>query len=254
MICICNYGIVQLEYFKKQLNEFSNIKNYNIELFVQSTVDNSELYKNCPLTIHETLYSDIKFDLSRKHREIIVDNKDKFDYFIYTENDILLTQDNVDYLIEYSKKFSDTYYVPVLLRYEKLDDITYLIDSDPCHSWCFPGHEGKTINKYVDHNGEMVYVPTNPHQACFFLSKKNIELLLEKNLFSGSVDRIHPAWGVLETMASNVYMMNVLEKFIPIDSFEKCLIRHISNRITDGGSCKFEKTQFLNNVLARKMV
>ncbi len=136
LVVITNYGTSQLQYLKRLLEEYNKFKKYQIKVILVNT----EYIKNLNylnLDIKQELFDkSVKLWLTHKHKKFMYENRDKFDIFIYSENDMLITEHHLDLFLKHSENLKETNYVPGFLRYElkKNDNSKYLIDCHPIHA------------------------------------------------------------------------------------------------------------------------
>ena len=151
-----------------------------------------------------------------------------FDYYIYCEDDVLITKENFETFVNVQKNLPPPY-VCGFLRYELKDgdDYKYLIDCHPAHS-CHRGGGKKIIKDNYTINGKSYFEPYNIHQGSHILANYVLEAVsLGKNSYFKKES--HYA-GVLEGAASDVYLDCGLIKVIPRDDVSKLLTHHLPNK------------------------
>lgn len=245
LVTIANYGINQEKELKKVLSEFNSFQKYEIRIILLTTHKlNLGNYKK--LKINQEIYPlSIKKNLPKQSLKYILKNKKKYDLFIYTENDMLLTEKTIDYFLEYSKKLKKTKFIPGFIRYELNSNkevlLVDLYPEDIINKYLFlkliwklfprvfnklqKRYQKKMIiGKIKEVKGIKYFEPQNMHQGSFVLTSKHLEILTKKKI------KMKKYCGPLETFASFPYHKNKFIKIIPIKDFEKSLIHHLPNK------------------------
>lgn len=136
LVIITNYGNSQFNCLKRILQEYNKFKKYKLKVILANTEYIKDLnYPN--LEIQQELFDpSVKLWLTHKHKKIMYENKDNYDIFIYSENDMLITEKHLDLFLKHSKNLEGTNYIPGFLRYElkKNDSTKYIIDCHPIHA------------------------------------------------------------------------------------------------------------------------
>ena len=118
--------------------------------------------------------------LSQEFKPTFYENRGKFDYYIYYEDDVLMTKEVFNTFVSIQDTLSLPY-VCGFLRYElkEGEDYKYLIDNHPKHS-CHRG--GKTIIK-SNHiiNGEPYLEVYNIHHGGHVLTKEALDYITRNN-------------------------------------------------------------------------
>ncbi|MFW9882517.1 MAG: hypothetical protein ACFFG0_56365 [Candidatus Thorarchaeota archaeon] len=249
LVVISNYGTKQLPYLKGVLQEYNNFKKYKIKIILLTTEYIKNLnYPN--LAIKQEIFDkSLGLWLTHKHKKYIFENKNYFDIFIYSENDIPINEDNLDIFRKHSENLKNTNLILGFLRYEQKNK--YLID-------CHPRHTASRIRfyslikpflsflpfsivkKYKLHpivrkfnikiNNHNYFEVQNVHQGSYVLAKEHLKKVLDSgNYFN---EKINYA-GIREGAASNVYIMCGLTKVISIEDLENSLIHHLPDSYID---------------------
>jgi hypothetical protein len=205
-ICISSYGSGQLEYLNKVVQEFNSYKKHQVDIMVYTTV---------PVSFAHKLYnSSIGTMLTFACRQDMANAINDYDLFIYNENDMLITEDNIDAFLEHSATLDDKF-VSGFLRYEYKDEKKILTDLNP--------HWGNELGKIVSPE---LFKPNNRHQGCWVLLKKDLITCIESKQFLESTRKN------LEDGASDPYSWCGLTKVLPRDIklCERLMIHHLPNK------------------------
>ncbi len=194
-VCIANYGTHQLWCLEKMLEEFSKFKKYNLCI--------TEYTTERPNRPHHWFSTSVGMDLPFKCRKHMADEIDNFDLFLYNENDHLITEDNVDALLEHTA----TLKMPQcsgFYRYEiNPEGKEILLDPNPL--W------GKVINKNYENNFSL----NNNHQGCYLLTREQLKFCINSGEYL--VKPHGGPYGYLEQGATDPYNRCGLEKVFPKD-------------------------------------
>ena len=145
LVSICDFGgRPTLESVKKCFD----YENFTTRIF--STVDGDFVY---PPSIGE--------DLPFQHRELFAKEIDKYDFFIFTENDIFYPKETIEFVLKNNNIFGED--LPIgLIREEEGHFIDF-------------GALMHAPRKAIKINEDYFYCP-NDHQASYFLTKNQLKL------------------------------------------------------------------------------
>lgn len=209
-VCISNYGGTQLEYMYRSIDAFKNYKKYQVDVIVYTTV---------PLDIpHVLVEKGIGKSLPFSPRKEMAESINDYDIFIYNENDMLITEDNIDAFLEHSKTLNDGE-VSGFIRHEyntRFEKI--LLDLNP--------HWGGLIKNKTKTSFEV----HNVHQGCWILLKADFIRCISSGGFSFNPH--DGPYGMLEQGASDPYTQCGLKKVFPLEYnlCERLLIHHMPNK------------------------
>jgi hypothetical protein len=208
-VAIANFGTKQLEHTHRVIQEFNSFKKHSVDLMVYTTV---------PVDYAHRLYPEsIGTHLPFMCREDMAAAANDYDLFIYNENDMLITENNIDAFVEHSSKLKDGT-VSGYIRYEILSGAKILLDPNP--------HWGAIISKKTETSFEM----HNKHQGCWVLLQKDFKTAINSGKF---LCKPHNGpYGFLEQGASDPYTQCNLSKVFPLDYdlCERLLIHHLPNK------------------------
>jgi hypothetical protein len=215
LVCIASYGNANRDHLIRIIDTYMNFKKYDVHIHVDSTSPIEK--KNVS---NDVCRLDIEKGLVYEHRAYMHKRIDEFDLFVFTEDDMLITEDNIDCFLESQKNLSPAKVIG-FIRYEKIenDPESYLIDiSIPTVPFI-----GRDINYFV---------PANVHQGCYALTKEQLKLCINsgKYLISPHSARTpYVNYGILECGSSDIYLNCGLTKNIPND-FTRLLIHHLTDK------------------------
>lgn len=239
---IVNYGEEQLSYLKQMVVSLKNFKNYEVSIIVNSNitfnikgVDKVELFelednRNLPLTCRKTIW----------------ENRDNYDLFFYSENDLSIKEDHFDRFLIYTNILPKNR-IAGLIRYEEDQGKKVYPDYHAEFDWDY-----KSVEKYGDKTFSHF---TNLHQASFILTKDQLmrvgrrfkfwSLVKDKIPLTYRVKEKVRHWLSLKTkkyyiydvickVCTDIYKHGGMKKVICISEFEDSLIHHMSDVYANG--------------------
>ncbi len=247
LVCISNYGDKNLNYLRSVLSEYYKMS-YEIDIIIDSTIkfDISDFTDklNIKIILHDEL---IKGRLVFEHRKTMIANLNKYDLFIYSENDILITETNISTFFKITKNLPKKF-ITGFLRYEKNTQTSkgYLIDAHPD----FPFIRKKKIVI----NNKRYFQLYNLHSGCFIVINKQLQKAINSKGFSTNFHTkfFHrEGYGGLESGATDIYTQcGFKHKILPFsDDLDDLIIHHLPNKyINLDGFIKKERYITLNDL------
>ena len=223
---------------KKKLKELSFYYNNffklskKTEVFVHTNKKIKNFKKNLNFIFHDITNED-PYKLTWKCRSLMEEQKNKFDYFIYCEDDTIFTKQNFNYWLKYKGLYKKNYNIG-FLRTEVSPKTKELWSTD----------QFGPLNKYVLINkAKFIVLDTNPYYAMWIYDKNEFKLFVKSKFWNLN------NWSGLNPFATNVKILGTREKsavgwhalnmdkykatIIPLkNNFvrKECLIIHRSNK------------------------
>lgn len=210
---ISNYGDQQLAYLSEVIREFHSYRHHTVDITVYSTVPVEYPHKVFDASIGHALPFTCREDMAAAIND--------YDLFLYDENDMLITEENILAFLECQARLP-AHQICGFYRYELNNGVKLLLDLNPF--W----------GKLVVNVGEGVFTVVNQHQGCWLLTRAQLKHCVESGNFL--VPPHERPYGMLEMGASDPYLMCGLEKVLPTDLslLEKLQIRHLPLKYTTG--------------------
>jgi len=197
-----------------------------------------QAYRAMPFDVHLVVLSDQPKDLGSDaevrvgaptpdpwslpfaHKQIFADRINEFDLFIYSEDDVLITEHNVKAFVEVTENLRDDEIVGFLRSEEGPDGTLYCPEAHGQFHWV-PGSLRRR-----GHNALAVF--TSEHSACYILTRRQ----LQKAIDSGGylVPPHSERYDLLVTAATDPYVQCGLTKLICLDRFDDFILPHLPNR------------------------
>lgn len=217
----------KLKKLSKIYNSFFTLsKNTHIYIHTNKKIKN---YKKNLFFIYHNIVNQDPFKLSWKYRSIMEKQKNDYDYFIYSEDDILFNLTNFKYWLKYKKFIENNNFNIGFLRTEKSDLDNTLWSPD----------QFEKSNEYIILNKKKFLVLKNPYCAMWIYDKAEFSNFIKSkfwdlrkwrgvNSFTRLYDREKAAigWNGLNMRRYNATVIPLVNDKI-IDS---CLINHTSNK------------------------
>lgn len=223
---LVNYGTEQLNYLQQVVTELKSFKKYNITVVVHS---------NIPLDEIEGIDQTIVLELDNYQllpmtcRQMIDQNADNFDLFIWSENDHLWKEHHVDRYLEYIKILPENR-IAGLIQYEEDHTGRYYPAYHAHYDWDY-----KSVEEF---GGKKFAHFTNVHQASFILTKEQLAKIRAEKDFTQFFSNDH--YSVKCKTNTDIYQYAGMKKVICISDFEDNLIHHLPNIYINGGPGEVE--------------
>lgn len=258
---IVNYGDEQIEYLNRMIFEFKNFVKYDVTVIVNSNIhiDNELIDKLNVLELED--YQLLPLTCKKE----IWENRNLFDYFIFSENDHLFLEKHIDKFIEYTQILPKNR-IAGLIQYEEDNTGKYYPGYHHDFDWDFDSIEVYDVKVFAHFN--------NLHQASFIINKEQlfrcnkihdftklvhdldgkITLFIKKiikKLFKKDFIKKNK-YSVKCKVNTDVYQFCNMKKLICISEFNDNLIHHMPNLYIKGekGRNKFrsDSTRMENSI------
>jgi 2-polyprenyl-3-methyl-5-hydroxy-6-metoxy-1,4-benzoquinol methylase len=219
LVALASYGTSNDRYLKRVIHEYQSMP-FDIDIVVISNIEK----RPAPgVECLAGLPNKNPWSLPFAHKKLFVEHADKYDLFIYSEDDILITQENLRALLDVTAALQQDE-IAGFLRIEKgtNGDENYPDIHDFFH-W---------DSTSVRSRGQYTLAHfTNEHAACYVLTKAQ----LKKAIGSGGflVEPHEKKYDLLCTAATDPYTQCGLKKLIPFSHLDAFTVHHLSNKYVD---------------------
>lgn len=216
LVAIANYGTKNDKYVKMLIEEYRSMTKYNVDIVVLSNIS-----KNLGPEVEVIVGLPIKdpWSLPFGHKQLFAERMRKYDLFIYSEDDTLITERNIDAFYKVSQILPDEF-IAGFIRYEISKEGNKYYSTIHAHYHWDPN----TVIKIGEH---VFAYYTNEHSACFILTQKQ----LNKAISSGGF-LLPPRKGrydMLVTAATDPYTECGMKKLICISHMYDFCLHHLPN-------------------------
>jgi len=159
LVAIANYGMKNVQYANLLINEYRSMP-FDIDIFILSETPKDY---GQDVTVLVGLPSKDPWSLPFGHKKLFTENIDRYDVFIYTEDDTLICKENILAFLKASAAIEDDL-LPGFIRYELYPNgkKNYPDIHGPYH-W---------IPNSIAKSGEYIYAKfSNDHSACYILTQ-----------------------------------------------------------------------------------
>jgi hypothetical protein len=216
---LVNYGTEQVNYLKKVVKELKLFNKYNVTIIVNSNVN---------LSIDEIDYVNIiKLDdyqlLPLTCRNVIWENRNNYDLFIYGENDHLFKEIHIDNFLKYTKILPENR-IAGLIQYEENHTGKYYPAYHANYDWDYDSVEEYDELKFAHFS--------NLHQATFIINAEHLYKIGKQFDFTKFFGKSN--YSKKCKVNTDIYQFCGMKKVICISEFEENLIHHLPNLYING--------------------
>ena len=218
----------RINFLRKIIDCYKKIsKNLDIFIHINKKLPNKYKINDVNYILHNLSLEDPHF-LSWKSRKLIYEQKDIYDVFIYSEDDILFTKNNFDYWINFKDICITNNFNLGFIRVEKNNNKIYSIDVTT------------QLNKYlIINNNRFIVNDINPYCAFWIYDRQELNKFINSNIWNFNW-RNEFTYGVREMSAigwHGLKMTRYKDTLIPLVKNNKkkyivnlhSLIHHLTN-------------------------
>jgi hypothetical protein len=167
-----NY-LSRINFLRKIIDCYKRIsKNLDIFIHINKKLHNKHQIKDVNYILHNLSLEDPHL-LSWKSRKLIYEQKDIYDVFIYSEDDILFTKKNFDYWIKFKDICIKNNFNLGFIRAEKNNNKIYSIDVTT------------KLNKYlIINNNRFIVNDINPYCALWIYDRQELNKFIKSNIWN----------------------------------------------------------------------
>lgn len=215
LVGITSYGTKNDRYLSVLIEEYRSMK-YEIDIVVFSNIPRT-LDKKVEVIVG--LPSENPWSLPFAHKRVFAERVDDYDLFIYTENDILIRESNIEAFLNVSNILPEDK-IAGFMRYEK-DSINQKNYVDVHGNFHWKPKSVKIIGDYTFAHF------TNEHSACYLLTREQ----LKKSILSGGYvsQPYEGKYDLMCTAATDPYTRCGFTKLICISHFKDFELHHLSD-------------------------
>lgn len=215
LVVIVSHGRKNDKYLYELVREYQSMS-FQVDITILSNI-RKKVPRNTKLVIVSQLKN--PWSLPFKHKEIFTENVNNYEVFIYTEDDVLINERNIEKYIKINEILPENE-VPGFLRYE--------IDENN-RKYCSTIHSQFfwDIDSIKSINGYTFAFFNNEHSACFIVTQKQLKDSIKKGNFY--IDPYEERYDMLCSAATDMYTRCGLKKMICISHIDNFLLHHLPN-------------------------
>lgn len=216
LVAIASYGTKNDQYLLKVLAEYRSFS-FPIDIVILSNVK-----KGVPPGIELIVGLPDKdpWSLPFGHKRLFAERKDNYDLFIYSEDDILITEANVRRFLEDTKVLAEDE-ISGFLRIEINEDgDRFFCDVHSSFRW-----DPKLTRKRANQTFGFF---SNEHSACYLLTRAQLQKAIDSGNFL--VPPHEGRYDLLCSAATDPYSQCGFRKLINVTHIDQASVHHLSNR------------------------
>jgi hypothetical protein len=235
LVVIANYGLEQIQYLKQIVQEFQS---YPMEVDI---IVNTDVYVDIEGIKNNVLKLENTYQYPLSCWRTILEHKDKYDLYIFNENDILIKYQTIDFWLECTKSLPiDCITGFIRIELDELCDLSYPenVQFPDMHQMNNPWvWDSESV--FV-HNGVSYAQFTNIHQGCFVLNNEHLNYVTSKIDMNDLDTKYTQNYGIQERANADIFAL-FRKKIIPISHFDKIWIHHLPNRFAKLGPTHWQR-------------
>lgn len=219
LVAIASHGHSNDRYLEQLIHEYRSMK-FDIDIVVLSNL-NKQVGSGVEVVVGVPTKD--PWSLPFAHKRIFAERVNDYDLFVYSEDDILVTQENIDAFLRACSVLPETE-IPGFLRIEKAPDgTTYYPEVHHRFHW-----DPASVRR----RGEFAFAFfTNEHAACYMLTRAQLCRVLDSGGFL--VGPHQESYDLLCTAATDPYTQCGLKKVICISQLDQFTVHHLPNKYLD---------------------
>jgi 2-polyprenyl-3-methyl-5-hydroxy-6-metoxy-1,4-benzoquinol methylase len=219
LVAINSYGDGHSDYLSRLISEYSSMP-FQTHIVVLSNVP-----KDLGPTVEVIVGLPTKnpWSLPFGHKRIFADRVNDYDLFIYTEDDILITQRNIRAFLQISPVLRDNEVAGFFRKEVGSDGVLHFPEAHGPFRW--NPQSVRSLGEYT------VAFFTNEHAACYILTQRQLSTAIASGRFL--VAPHEGRYDMLCSAATDPYTQCGLKKLIAISHFDDFLVHHIPNKYVD---------------------
>lgn len=236
LVAISSYGLSQDQYLMRVVKEYQSMS-LDLDIVVMSNIPR-EVAPGIEVIVGLPDPKD-GWSLVYAHKPVFAERLEKYDLFIHTENDILITEKHIQDFLRMSAAVNRDE-IPGFLRYEvgPAGEVNFP-DIHVSFHW-----DGRSVVKRGPHT--LAYL-TNEQAACYLLTQDHLRRAIASG---GYVVPPHLGkYGVCESAATDPYTQCGFKKLICISEVDDFLVHHMSNKYVKKLGIERPEFQTLVNTL-----
>lgn len=259
LVTIISYGTNQWELLERVLSEYHKMQ-HNVDVVLDLTENREEGWPD-PVMKTRQFDTDLGHRINFQHRSYMADREGEYDLYIFSEDDILITENNINaYVSESNRIPADE--ITGFIRFERSnsDNHYHLID---CHPQRRPMHPVDKHGRYriIQQPEKTIqekeyFQLLNLHQGCWILTDDQFSRATDHEAYHRDPGKLryrphrtpgstkdHPAWwrmaqtyGPLEAACTDIYTdCGFNHKVLPRENIGDFLVHHLSDVYVESG-------------------
>jgi 2-polyprenyl-3-methyl-5-hydroxy-6-metoxy-1,4-benzoquinol methylase len=238
LVAIANYGAKNDQYLRRLLEEYRSMS-HDVHVVVLSNMPKN-LAAGVELVVETPRGDPWSFPFA--HKKILAERRNHYDLFIYSEDDTLITQRNVDAFLRVTDVLPEDEVAGFMRSERGPEGTTYL---STVHG---PYHWEPTS---VVCRGQYLFAHfTNDHSASYMITRRQLDRAIDSGRFL--VGPHQENYDLLVTAATDPYTQCGFRKMICISHISDFVLPHLPDRYV--GKLGLESNEFLRQIEALQAI
>lgn len=215
-MAIASYGTRNDSYLARLLEEYQSMS-FDVDVVVLSNIS-----KATPPGVELLVGLPTKnpWSLPFGHQKLFAEQIENYDLFVYSEDDTLITERNIEAFCEVNASLPDTEIVG-FFRFER--DEAGNVNYPEIHGHYHWDHQSvRSRGRYI-----LAHF-TNEHSACYIVTRKQLSFAISSGGFL--VEPHEGAYDMLCAAATDIYTQCGLQRLICISHIDAFLVHHLPNK------------------------
>ncbi len=216
LVAITHFGTKNEIYLEKLLGEYRSMKRYEVDIVVLSNIPRTY---DVDVEVRVGLPTKDPWSLPFGYKELFSTRSADYDYFIYSEDDTLIKEANIDAFIEETVNLPEDY-IAGFMHFEIAPDGVKNYPGMHSHYHWDP--------ESVMRIGDSIYAyHSNEHSACFILTKWQLRKAIDSGGFMLPPRR--GKYDMLVTASTEPYSSCGMKKIVCVSRFDEFCLHHLPN-------------------------
>jgi SAM-dependent methyltransferase len=215
LVAIASYGTGQDHFLARVIGEYLKL-DLRCRIVVLSNVDKAvegaEVLVGLP--------SRDSYSLPFAHRKLFRENADRFDLFVYTEDDTLITPANLLAFLEAQQQLPDDEIAGFLRSETDQRGNRYIVSANHHFRWLPESVVTRGRDRFAQFS--------NQHSGCFIATRSQLSRAIASGGFT--LEPRAGRYGMLETAASDIHTQCGLTRVICLTRIEDFIVPHLANK------------------------
>lgn len=234
LVVIANFGTKNDIYLKRLLDEYASMS-HDVHVVVLTSVPKS-LGPEVEVVVRQPHGDPWSFPFA--HKKILADRINDFDLFIYSEDDTLITQNNVNAFIEVTVELQETEIAGFLRSEKRIDGATNFSTVHNQYHW-----DPKSV---VLRGPYTLAFFTNEHAAAYILTRKQLDRAIRSGGFlCGSHQE---KYDLLVSAATDPYTQCNMKKLVCVSHLTDFVLPHLPSKYV--GTMGLSDVEFFQQIKA----
>jgi SAM-dependent methyltransferase len=216
LVILANFGVKNDQYMKRLLEEYRSMSHDVHPVLLTNLL--KDLGKDVEIVVQPPSGDPWSFPFP--HKKIMADRINDYDLFIYSEDDTLISERNIDAFLNATEVLRDDE-VAGFIRSEQGPDGENHFSTVHYHFHWDPA-------SVVSRGGQTFAFFSNEHSACYILTRNQLKRAIDSGGFL--VDPHQEKYDLLVSAATDPYTQCGLKKLVCISRIEDFILPHLPNK------------------------